>query len=447
MDAGVGSRYVNVSTSSDLRTLEALKRTILLTRDFVSEDQSDEVIVRALRARVVTLVADERNLNSPVGQTVLVTLCQLIVASGANVRLAIPEVPLLSPQPPLTGTHLRGALVRLAHDLMPGVSVRVGAASELDLAFIIGDSPAPQRMRLGWRVWARAWSGGIVPVGTLTPSCRGSWTLGASAAAAIAASEVFKAALRPIARPSGAVVEQLAAASHATLSLAPDTFDPGESDAGQVDFVSGGAINSAALHALLRLRHLHAEARIIEPEVLELSNLNRYPLARLSRWGWLKIDALKEFETSSFRIKGVRERFGPASAARLRPLAPVVVVGVDDIPSRWEVQKEWPRSLIVGATDHFTAVVSDHGRGTGCAGCFHPTDDGVQAAIPTAAFVSYLSGVLVASRLVLVSAGASVDAGERAIELASLRLDRPSGIWRHPVLPFRGCPVVCRDAA
>ena len=42
-----------------------------------------------------------------------------------------------------------------------------------------------------------------------------------------------------------------------------------------MDLISGGAITNAALYALLRIPEITAAIRVIEPETLDLPNLNR----------------------------------------------------------------------------------------------------------------------------------------------------------------------------
>src|SRR4051812_16421954 len=96
---GDGLSSANASTVARRTAAGALARTVLLARDFVPAEVSDAKVVRALRTPTVCIVADESNLASCVGQTVVVTLAQLVTASGAAVRLALPEVALVGPQP------------------------------------------------------------------------------------------------------------------------------------------------------------------------------------------------------------------------------------------------------------------------------------------------------------------------------------------------------------
>jgi hypothetical protein len=81
-----------------------------------------------------------------------------------------------------------------------------------------------------------------------------------------------------------------------------------------------------------------------------------------------------------------------------------VLVGVDDIPSRWFTQEQEPLWLGVAGTSHFSAMVSEHVPGGVCAGCVHPRNESEAAVdgsteIPTVSFTSLAAGALLAYRL------------------------------------------------
>jgi hypothetical protein len=422
----------------------ALERTVLLARDFIPSHIDDAAIVAALRRPTVAIVADDVNAATQVGQTIIVTLAQIATASGAQVRLAFSEVRLAGPQPPIIGSTLRAGLLSLLRDAIPGARLRSGPPRSDDLVFVIGDTLSPPIDGPAWRVWARPWAGGIAPLCTDVPRCLGSWTTGAALAAPIAGAEVFKHVLRRLVpRATPVVAEQLAPAVDASVVLSKDDDVPAALDLGATDWISGGAITGSAVHSLLRHDHVSTRARVIEPDLLALNNANRYLLMRLSQIPMLKIEGLARWQTPTVQISGVPLHVNNGTVARVRPLAPRVLVGVDDIPSRWVIQREWPEWLAVGGTVHFTAVVSDHRAEPGCAGCLHPRDDGVVADIPTVAFVSYLAGAVLTGRLLLDALGRRSTPSIRALELSALRLDRPDATWTHPVLPVANCPVSC----
>lgn len=106
-----------------------------------------------------------------------------------------------------------------------------------------------------------------------------------------------------------------------------------------------------------------------------------------------KADALAGERTAVFDITACPYRFDEEHGAQIGPLAPRVCVGVDDIPSRWAVQREWPNWLCVGATSHLEVRVSAHVAPGPCAGCAHPEDEELPGEIPTISFVSYWAGL------------------------------------------------------
>lgn len=120
-----------------------------------------------------------------------------------------------------------------------------------------------------------------------------------------------------------------------------------------------------------------------------------------------------------------------------------MLIGTDDIPSRWLVKEQRPRWLGVGATAHFHTVTSEHSSEQPCAGCLHPEDDDVTAPIPTISFTSYWAGLSLAALLLNHLAGAKLVAARQTIEIATLQVGGRRGMWWHPVHRSRRCPVRC----
>ncbi len=125
----------------------------------------------------------------------------------------------------------------------------------------------------------------------------------------------------------------------------------------------------------------------------------------------------------------------------LQPLAPRVIVGTDDIPARWAVQRSRPEWLGVGATSHFFTVTSSHTTGQACAGCLHAEDDPGGGLIPTVSFVSYWAGLLLAIRLLRHSLGHAQMGIDQSIQCTPLRLDQARSYWPRPIPTNPHCPV------
>jgi molybdopterin/thiamine biosynthesis adenylyltransferase len=202
--------------------------------------------------------------------------------------------------------------------------------------------------------------------------------------------------------------------------------------------VSAGAIVNAALYALARIPGVSGRGRIIDPDVSDFGNLNRYMFLLRSQIGGLKAQDLTASLRNGLRFEPIAQRYEPVLLKTIAPLAPAVIVGVDDIPTRWVVQREKPEWLVVGATTHWSAMASFHAKGLGCAQCLHPEDDPGDAPIPTTACTSFWAGLLAASYLVRHAAGQTIPAEEQQIFLTSFRPEAP---FRAAVPIRKKCPT------
>ncbi len=429
-------------------TLLGLARTLLLLRDHVRPNVSDATLAEALLGTRVALVGDSANLCSEQAQHALVATAMLAARSGASVHLVLPDVPLSGSQPPLRGDQLGPVLLEVLADLIPGVVGAVGVpVGGVDLAILIGDTSWSDRATRVLRLQSDAWSGAI----TSGSGSGGRWTdsgspFGALAAAGLAAGEAFKAALgrlRDYAINWTAFDLLFAPTREAIVELAPARTPSPTGDLGAFDCISGGAIVQAALYALARIPGARGAVRIVEPDVSDMTNLNRNALLRRSRIGMAKAVDLAEMQLGEMRVTPIVARYDSALRSSFGQHAPSVLVGVDDIPTRWEVQAARPSWLGVGATTHYSAMASYHVSGLGCARCLHPRDEPGGAPIPTVGFVSHWAGLWLASLFARERIGARPPAVKQCLYFTSLRADSPAAIWVGPVQPRADCPLKC----
>jgi molybdopterin/thiamine biosynthesis adenylyltransferase len=175
----------------------------------------------------------------------------------------------------------------------------------------------------------------------------------------------------------------------------------------------------------------------MEPDHADLSNLNRYMLLSHSHLGAQKAEDLAAIcAGTGVVIEPLAQRYEPAEVEAIG-LRATVLVGVDDIPSRWLVHRARPEWLGIGATTHWSAMASFHVPGMGgCAECLHPLDDPTNAPIPTVAFVSFWAGLLLAAYFLRSRSGQRIDVIEQQIYLTPLRAENP--VWAG-VPPRAGC--------
>jgi len=424
----------------------ALDRTMRLMRDDLIADVEDSTLISALTGTDVVLVGDLPNLSSHAAQCAYITAALLMARSGHTVYLVAPDVPLLGSQPPLTGKRLVSALMEIGSDLLPCVEFSADMPrGNAGLAVIFGDSPSKCRARRAIGVNAGAWHARLGRANQMGRWAEDAWPCGAMAAGALASVEALKVAmsgLRHLAKDAVLFDELFAFTDCVNLELAPPDSPP-LADLGAFDCVSGGAIINATLYVLSRLPGVSGRARIVEPEVGDLSNLNRYSLMRRSAVGQLKAQVLQHLLPPGLEVQAIEKRYEGALLSELGAFSPRVLVGVDDIPTRWKVQEQGPRWLGIGATTHWAAMASYHERGLGCARCLHPRDDPATAPIPTIAFVSFFAGLKLASYFVRASAGERIRMTEQYMYLSPLR---PEYIWRSPVAVRHDC-LVCQNTA
>lgn len=419
---------------------EALDRTLLLMRTDLVPGVCDDELVAALTSTRVVLAAGPDTLRSQSGQSAVITAAMLMARSGHDIWLAFEDAPLLVAQPPLVGATIRGALLEVGDDLMPGLCFRNGSPHVADVAVEFGDAAwngeAPQRVRLNATDWSASlalernrWSGDA-------------WPVGGMAAAAVAAGEAFKSAMRKLAahaRSPGYFNDLYAPATEAVIETAPEGA-PLDPELGTFDLISGGAIGNAALYVLLGLPGVSGAARVFDDDRSALSNLNRNALLRRSRLELFKVEDLASYETG-LKLLPEPVRYDDEAAAETQ-LAETVLVGVDDIPSRWRAQAAGPAWLGVGATDGFAVQVSFHAPGLACAQCLHPEANAPAGAIPTVAFVSFWSGLLLAVQLLRRGADAPPPPNQQQAFFTALRPESwPYAASPVPVRPH--CPQGC----
>ncbi len=420
--------------------IDALNRTLLLMGTALNLDCTLETRLEALTKTRVAISADAAALRTVSGQSALVTMATLMARSGHEIWIAAEETLILSPQPPLRGPNLLAGLVEAGLDLLPDCEIRRGAPQgRVDLAVLIG---APRWAGEAGQVIAMnagdAWA---TLGGDAQPWAGDDQPLGGMATGALAAAEAFKSAMRRLRAYAPSPLHfdgDFAPAEPCKVVLAPD----GRGYTGKLppaDLISGGAIGNAVAFVLLRMPGVEGRLGVLDNDRSDLTNLNRNALLRRSQTGGLKVDDLAGYATGAVALEPRPIRFEPGT-----PLAAEVLIGVDDIASRWAAQATDPQWLGVGATAGFSVQVSEHRPGDACAGCLHPVAAQAAGPIPTVAFVSFWAGLLLVARWLRNLAG-----GEALAAQTFFSPLRPEG-WAYADLGVAAnpaCPVACIASA
>lgn len=387
----------------------ALSRTTrLINRVFFDGKAEEEAIARGLAATTVRLLANAESMSDACGQATLIGAFQLIARMGIGIELAVADMPVINMVAPLRRRTLRAALLELGEHLIPTTMLRTECGA-VAVTFVFGTTPCMEQGAI--HIYAGDFDCHLSRDRPDTfPSAK--TPLGGLAAAGAAAAIALDQALPEIEHTTGVARSRRPRPSpgppvHIDLcelfpALKRSVVAKGQARAtiGAFDAVSGGAIINALVAALLQLPNIGADMRVIESELADLSNVNRYLQLRGDEDERAKVDVLCDSSTTSLRITGVPQQFTEETRKQLRPLRERVFVGVDDIPSRWRVQEEWPESLIVGASNDHEAVVTSHHPGDPCVGCAHPDPLPLSGEfIPTISFVSFWAGLLQACAL------------------------------------------------
>jgi hypothetical protein len=198
-------------------------------------------------------------------------------------------------------------------------------------------------------------------------------------------------------RTHGIFDEFFAPATGARVELAP-ARTPHVSDLRHFDFVSGGAITHSAIFALARIPNVRGKIRVIDNDTNNISNANRYLLLNLERLALPKAVDLATQHFPGLSISPLNFRYEAKNLPQIGRFAPAVLVGVDHIPTRWDVQQASPDWLGISATSHYGMMFTAHERNLPCARCAHPVDDPDFGDIPTVSFVSFWAGLFLAAR-------------------------------------------------
>lgn len=427
-----------------MTALQALDRTILLCRDYVADGLRDEEICQCLQSTRIVCISDLSNVSSHSGQSALVTLVSLLSRMGMQVDLCVPEISLTSLQPPFSGQELLTALIASSEALIPGAKVSGGADLNPDLVFVLGDSRAIVRNNWCWRLCGGPWTGELALNGTTQPwkwTCE--WPVGAMVSAALGAAEAFKFAIGRLPLRNRSDQTFLDPSTDCRWDFGGFSLPDDGIDLGSLDIISAGAICQAALYVLTRLPGIRATGRILDDDTTAISNLNRNMLSTISDVDVEKVRVVTDRCGVKVHLEPIGKRL-VSGCSECGSLSARVLVGVDDIPSRWEAQRLAPGWLVVSGTSHFNVSSSDHGRGQPCSGCLHSMDDpAVTGSIPTVSFVSFWAGLAMAVRLVREAFGKPYSFKQQHLWLAPLRMDQPNGAMWLPVAPNAECPVGC----
>lgn len=277
----------------------------------------------------------------------------------------------LYPRIAITGSDEHVAQLRdLAVSINPNIEISSGAPSTTAIAVGLGSADASLfPSASGWVAHLNHKSG--KRSGEANPYAAG-------AAAVFACSELFRRVfLQSVGEPD------------ISVSLLNFDNNTGSSlrltnaNVGEVLFIGAGAVGNAALWAFSRDQCLRGQLTVVDPEPIELSNLQRYVLAQHVDIGQAKVDIAKRtLKTSRLLVKPVKMRLDKFAEKPKNRLIPTTVISVDNIEGRRAAQALLPKLIINGWTGDHGLGVSWHvfSQDAACLAClYHPHAQGTSA--------------------------------------------------------------------
>lgn len=142
-------------------------------------------------------------------------------------------------------------------------------------------------------------------------------------------------------------------------------------DLGEVAVVGLGAVGNAAVWAWARDETLSGALSLVEPETLELSNLQRYILPTLADVGRAKVDLVSDaLAASKLRCTPHRETLAMFADSMAGGFSiPTICVSLDNVVGRRQAQALLPRLVVNGWTGIGGCGASWHLFGSGQQAC------------------------------------------------------------------------------
>jgi hypothetical protein len=324
------------------------------------------------------LAVDRTSLEAALGDRVVAVHCGPEVDTGADgprwvAELLVNLLARLYPRIALTAPDgARLQLEQLAHTINPSVEF-VDAAAPAATTVVVGNVEAAPSGALHPR--ADGWVARLLrapdprPWGPANPYA-------AAAAATFAASEVFRGVFRdriaapPLMRDVHLSLLDFGEEAGADRLLAATNLGP-------VAFLGLGAVCNAALWAVARHAGLEAQGWLVDPEAVDLSNLQRYLLTGDADVGRPKTElALRALAGTGLALQPRLETLEAFADSFPESFAvPIVCVSVDNVAGRRAAQALLPRLLVNGWTGDGGLGASWHefDRDAACLACFyHP---------------------------------------------------------------------------
>jgi molybdopterin/thiamine biosynthesis adenylyltransferase len=253
-------------------------------------------------------------------------------------------------------------LVSLAQGINPSVDVRIGTSTaRADASVVVGQTRIPAAKRCTY-VGSDGW---VVRLSARKPVGSGLSVnpFGAAGAACFGAANVFRTvfaqSLFPRSGRDKGFVFSLV--DYDPRAMRPANPELGAVDLGVAHIVGLGAIGCGAAWCLARLNTVKGTLHLVDPEALELGNLQRYILPHRRDVDRPKVEVARDtFSGTGLQVLAHHQRWGQYLCERGNCAIEAVAVALDTAQDRIAVQASLPRWIVNAWTQTGDLGVSRH---------------------------------------------------------------------------------------
>jgi hypothetical protein len=394
------------------------ERTKLLINHYLKAP-SNELLYKFKRS-TIALTIDEKILYTQRGQCMLVASLNLLSRCCINIDIFLPESyvqPLL--RIPLLEGNLAEGLEKVCIKINPNGTFQVNPIprERYITALIIGEDGGINADKnvyinaLNWLSYVsterpKRFNGDSVnPIGPLI-AC----SLGSSEVFKILLNRTMRGEFKPLRSVTFSGLDYNVNSTRWDNPTLPDKITLND-----VCLAGSGALGMSTAYTLASLPALSGKLTVIDPEQVEVSNLNRYILATIMDVGSPKVNVIKQVLRNKLEVEAFK---GTYQEYYRRNQLNLVVVAVDNVKTRWDVQLDFPNTILNGGmfANSFTISRHDNFLKKACLGCLYPGYSGEIDATreyPAISFTSMFAGALLGGEILK----------ERLSKLRKFRLD------------------------
>jgi molybdopterin/thiamine biosynthesis adenylyltransferase len=374
---------------------------------------NDAFLMSQLKKAHIAICCNKELLDTPNGQHIVLMSINLLSRFCQNLDLSMSKVQPKINFPLINKTSFIDCLLKLFKAINPlgRIKPKIDPHRLYDAVLVIGEENVRSKRTIS--VNSDGWLTYLYPDRKhFARISENQNPLGAQLSACFGVAEIFKAIFSKTLDCNPLDVSSSESLTFSILDYAlntPSTENPVLPESfhlGSIHLIGAGAIGSATAYSLRSIHGVSGALTVIDPETIEVSNLNRYlPVtAKDAIENKPKVNIVKGLLSDSGLQVTVFRKAYQNYAKKRTPNLDLAVVAVDNDQTRWTIQNDFPRVILNGATGVSSLTISRHDDflEKACLGCLYPKGQEPTAPLPcpTISFISATGGVLLAAEII-----------------------------------------------